>query len=134
MGNMYDIRDLVVKPVIKFVESKRDKCGQYSWVELVAREPQPPYMLVSHYWGGRFRDFMAAVDRVCTTNMLSTKKSMWVCTFANSQFGEEFGTRLVDSPFAQAVHAAAWGTILIVDRDAGSLKRSWCSVELLYTE
>lgn len=30
----------------------------YSWVEFVADEPQPAKIMFSHWWGGRFSDFM----------------------------------------------------------------------------
>jgi hypothetical protein len=48
-----------------------------------------------------------------------------VCTFANNQFGESFGSEIIGTPFVRAIESAE-ATILIVDRDAGSLTRSWC--------
>ena len=37
---------------------------RYSWAELVSAEPQRPQLMISHWWGGRFSDFMTAVDRL----------------------------------------------------------------------
>eukprot|EP00930_Biecheleria_cincta_P084078 TRINITY_DN73572_c0_g1_i1.p1 TRINITY_DN73572_c0_g1~~TRINITY_DN73572_c0_g1_i1.p1 ORF type:complete len:720 (-),score=111.46 TRINITY_DN73572_c0_g1_i1:194-2353(-) len=131
--DMYDIRDSVIKRVIPFLEAERGSNNRYSWVELVADREQPPHMLFSHWWCGRFRDFMAVVENVLAEKGLSITVAIWVCTFANSQFGEDFGSRLEESPFHKAITVAEWGTVLVVDREAGSLQRSWCSVELLST-
>merc|ERR1712166_1295585 len=56
--NMFDIRDCIIKPVIQHL-LPGEEC---SWVELVATAEQPPLMLFSHSWSGRFRDFMSVVD------------------------------------------------------------------------
>ena len=85
--------------------------------------------MISHWWGGRFADFIAAVDQIVADRALSICTVLWVCTFANNQFGEYFGSRIMDTPFARAIMNAD-ATILIVDRDAGSLTRSWCCLEL----
>ena len=58
--------------------------------------------------------------------------SIWVCTFANSQFGENFGSTLEESPFYCAISVAE-GTVLVVDREGGSLTRIWCGLELHFT-
>ena len=71
---------------------------------------------------------MTAIDRVIDDRALSICSTFWVCTFANNQFGENFGARIVDTPFVRAVEFAE-ATILMVDRDAGSLRRSWCCLE-----
>lgn len=42
----------------------------------------------------------------------------------NNQFGESFGSQILETPFVRAIEYAE-ATILIVDRDAGSLTRSW---------
>ena len=128
--DMYDIKDCVILPVIKFMEDKRGTNERYSWAELVSRRgSQPPALLFSHFWGGRFRDFMSIVDKVVEDRGLSSNATIWVCTFANSQFGESFGTGLTDSPFCKAINAAQ-GLVLVVDRESKSLTRIWCSLEL----
>lgn len=124
--------DEVIKPVIAFREQKGGSCEGYSWAELVAEGPQEPQLMVSHWWGGRFVDFMYAIDRIVDRKALGIGATLWICTFANNQFGEDFGASIRDTPFVQAVQQAE-ATILMVDRDAGSLRRSWCCLELHYT-
>ena len=132
--NMYHIANLVIKPLIEHVESTlRGTNRRYSWVELVAQGPQLPHILFSHAWAGKFRDFMAVVRSLARNRWLSLTTAVWVCTFANNQFGQEFGDRLDDSPFVKAIKAATAGTVLIVDRSAISLERSWCGLELFKT-
>eukprot|EP00746_Dinoflagellata_sp_MGD_P086878 gnl/MRDRNA2_/MRDRNA2_344378_c0_seq1.p1 gnl/MRDRNA2_/MRDRNA2_344378_c0~~gnl/MRDRNA2_/MRDRNA2_344378_c0_seq1.p1 ORF type:complete len:131 (-),score=21.51 gnl/MRDRNA2_/MRDRNA2_344378_c0_seq1:171-518(-) len=76
---------------------------------------------------------MAVVDNMVADKGLSVSIPIWVYTFANSQFGEDFGAKIEDSPFYQAVCKATWGIVLVVDREASSLQCSWCSVELFGT-
>ncbi|CAE7785451.1 ANKRD44 [Symbiodinium sp. CCMP2456] len=133
--NQYHISELVLVPVITHLHAKCKLEGQprRSWVELVASGPQPPEILVSHSWAGRFRDFMAVVDNLLLDRGWSSAARIWVCTFANSQFGEHFGPTLEESPFFHAISLAK-GTVLVVDRDAHSLTRIWCGLELHFTE
>eukprot|EP00435_Cladocopium_sp_Y103_P062751 s510_g24.t1 len=130
--NLYDITDEVIKKYILYHDRKwgvdeSDPIIQkrYSWAELVSAEPQRPQLMISHWWGGRFSDFMTTVDTVVSDRALSICTSLWVCTFANNQFGESFGSEIIHTPFVRAIESAE-ATILIVDRDAGSLTRSWC--------
>lgn len=134
--NLYDITDEVIKKYIPYHDQKwgvdeSDPIIQkrYSWAELVSAEPQRPQLMISHWWGGRFSDFMTTVDTVVSDRALSICTSLWVCTFANNQFGESFGSEIIGTPFVRAIESAE-ATILIVDRDAGSLTRSWCCLEL----
>ena len=46
---------------------------RYSWAELVSAEPQRPQLMISHWWGGRFRDFMTVVDKV----VLDRRDKQW---------------------------------------------------------
>jgi len=89
-------------------------------------------IMFSHWWGGSFRDFMAAVDMLVQDKALSVDTTIWICTFANNQFGEDFGSKIMECPFIQAVQSARI-TVLIVDRYQGSLARTWCGLELHYT-
>ena len=50
----------------------------YSWAELVSQEPQKPQFMISHWWGGRFSDFMTAVDQIVSDRALSICTSLWV--------------------------------------------------------
>ncbi|CAE7748933.1 SPY [Symbiodinium sp. CCMP2592] len=137
--NLYDVTDEVIKPIIQFREMKvatnvptTGHFAGYSWAELVSEKPQRPQLMISHWWGGRFSDFMSAIDKIMDDRALSICTTFWVCTFANNQFGENFGATIMDTPFVRAVEFAE-ATILMVDRDAGSLRRSWCCLELHYT-
>ncbi|CAE7254436.1 unnamed protein product [Symbiodinium natans] len=104
----------------------------FSWAELVNAAPLRPQIMVSHWWGGRFSDFMSAIDNVVDDRSLSINATIWTCTFANNQFGENLGDSIMETPFVRAIEFAEV-TILMVDRDAGSLRRSWCCLELHYT-
>lgn len=134
--NLYDITEQVIKKFIPYNdrywqvdESDPLVSKRYSWAELVSAAPQRPHLMISHWWGGRFADFISAVDQIVEDRALSICTVLWICTFANNQFGESFGARIMDTPFARAIEMAE-ATILIVDRDAGSLTRSWCCLEL----
>ncbi|CAE7033705.1 anks1b [Symbiodinium natans] len=137
--NMYDITSEVIKKVIPYVNPKiqgarHSKIAQdwCSWSEFVAQRPQPARLMISHWWGGRFRDFMRVIQELCVDEALPGSTPLWVCTFANNQWGEDFGDRLANCPFYRTV-AAADMTVLIVDRSAGSLGRVWCGLELYLT-
>jgi len=128
--NMYYLADLIIKPAIEYEERKRKTDLRYSWVEFVADAAQLPRLMFSHSWFGRFRDFMASVKELGRSHGVGGSFCIWICTFANSQFGEDFGAGLRDSPFYKAVQIVEDGLILIVDRDASSLQRIWCGLEL----
>lgn len=139
--NMYQITDEVIKKAIPFVDpsGEIDPCYEtdtrnrsrrwYSWVEFVATKAQPVKVHLSHWWGGRFRDFMSAVESLVADKSLSVTTPIWICTFAICQFGENFGSKLEDCPFVQALNHAEL-MVLVVDREAGSLTRSWCGLEV----
>eukprot|EP00931_Biecheleriopsis_adriatica_P124358 TRINITY_DN9948_c0_g1_i4.p1 TRINITY_DN9948_c0_g1~~TRINITY_DN9948_c0_g1_i4.p1 ORF type:complete len:824 (-),score=147.49 TRINITY_DN9948_c0_g1_i4:137-2608(-) len=136
--NLYDITDEVIKKVILHAKPtmlpERLSAGQQwcSWVEFVASHPQPAKIMFSHWWGGCFRDTMDMVNMLAKDKGLCASTAIWICTFANNQFGEAFGTRIMDTPFVKAV-ANAELTVLLVDRSAGSLSRTWCALELYRT-
>lgn len=134
--NMYDITSEVITKVIPHVDPKGEHIDEtrrwYSWVEFVADEPQPAKIMFSHWWGGRFSDFMQAVDKMTLDQSLSIYTPIWVCTFAICQFGENFGNKLMDCPFIQTLKTVDL-TVLIVDYQAGSLSRTWCGLEVHYT-
>eukprot|EP00404_Azadinium_spinosum_P060963 CAMPEP_0180698238 /NCGR_PEP_ID=MMETSP1038_2-20121128/3919_1 /TAXON_ID=632150 /ORGANISM="Azadinium spinosum, Strain 3D9" /LENGTH=797 /DNA_ID=CAMNT_0022729797 /DNA_START=45 /DNA_END=2439 /DNA_ORIENTATION=+ len=140
--NMFDISNEVIKKVIPFVDpdGKEDPSDPrkqwYSWAEFVAQKEQPPSIMVSHSWSGRFRDFMAVIDNLVNDKSLSVTTTIWICTFANNQFGEDFGVSLQQCPFIAAlesVKTCKGTTVFIVDRDGNSLERVWCGLEVHYT-
>lgn len=57
--------DLILSEVISHLHFKQQLEGppRRSWVEMVAAGPQKPQILMSHSWGGYFRDFMAVIDK-----------------------------------------------------------------------
>ena len=131
--NLYDITDEILKKLIPFLlrqqpdQPSDDSC---SWMELVASGPKTPKILLSHWWGGRFRDLMCMIDMLVDAKSLSVSTPIWICTFANNQIrGEDFGERVAGFPFMGAIDAAEL-TVLVVDRNAGSLGRTWCGLEV----
>ncbi|CAJ1453527.1 unnamed protein product, partial [Effrenium voratum] len=134
--NMYDITTEVIKKVIPHVDPEGehidDERRWYSWVEFVAAKEQPAQIMLSHWWGGRFMDFMQSVDKMALDRSLSIYTPIWICTFANCQFGENFGSKLMDCPFICTLKTVNL-TVLIVDFQGGSLTRTWCGLEVHYT-
>ena len=111
--NMYDITSEVIKKVIPYVDPQIEGAQHAqmeqewcSWSEFVAPKPQPAKLMISHWWGGRFRDFMRVIQELCVDEALPGSTPLWVCTFANNQWGEDFGDRLADCPFYRTVAAA----------------------------
>ena len=125
--NMYDITSEVIKKVIPYVNPKiqgarHSKIAQdwCSWSEFVAQRPQPARLMISHWWGGRFRDFMRVIQELCVDEALPGSTPLWVCTFANNQWGEDFGDRLANCPFYRTV-AAADMTVICLEVAASSM-------------
>lgn len=134
---MYSICDEVIKKAIPFADPQNSvdfETGKrwYSWVEFVGKELQKPKIYISHWWGGAFRDFIRMVRDLKKDELLSIHDSIWVCTFALNQFGEDFGESLVQSPFSLSLKASE-RVVLMIDRQAGSLNRTWCGFELWLT-
>eukprot|EP00931_Biecheleriopsis_adriatica_P051181 TRINITY_DN29661_c0_g1_i3.p1 TRINITY_DN29661_c0_g1~~TRINITY_DN29661_c0_g1_i3.p1 ORF type:complete len:737 (+),score=90.35 TRINITY_DN29661_c0_g1_i3:97-2307(+) len=133
--NMYDICDEVIKKLIMHADPDcpvDPETGNqwYSWVEFIAQgRPQKPEVFFSHWWGGRFRDLMQIVEAVREDQGLSIHAGIWICTFALCQFGENLGSSLAQCPFRKGFEAAS-SFVLVVDRIAGSLGRSWCGFEM----
>eukprot|EP00971_Amphidinium_carterae_P087002 1721327-Amphidinium_carterae.1 len=75
---------------------------------------------------------MQAVHKLSQDRALSINTPIWICTFANNQFGDDFGTMLAECPFIQALKTVDL-TVLVVDFKAGSLTRTWCGLEVQYT-
>lgn len=112
---------------------------QCSFVELVAREAQPPTFFTSHWWGEPVYDFVRCVeahaaDRGKCTAHASNRKyhaSYWVCAYANNQ--HDIAADLAEDPaqssFRRALDASE-GTLSILDRKGVVFKRIWCAYEL----
>jgi len=136
--NLYDVTDEVIKKVIQHVDphGARDSdyptMKWYSWTEFVANGEQLAKLMISHWWGGRFFDFMNCIETLSADSRLSTSTPVWICTFACNQFGEDLGDSIKECPFIKVINLVDV-TVLVVDRLAGSLKRTWCGLELYHT-
>lgn len=135
--NQYDICNEVIIKVIPHVDPSGETCVAnqrwYSWAEFVATADQPADIFMSHFWGGRFRDMLVAIEKLAQDRDLSAFSTLWVCTFANCQFGDDFSSMgLEGCAFIKSVGQAHL-TVLMIDRNCGSLFRSWCGIELHYT-
>jgi len=123
--NMHTICHAVLKKLIPTSEG----C---SWVEIVAKGPQEPKHFVSHNWSEPFNDFMSSVELHAAEHGNIGSAAYWICTFANSQFEVALGVTLEECPFHQALLVAS-STVLMLDKTANALTRSWCSFELWLT-
>jgi len=120
--NLYQLVDWVVNPA-----TKPYKC---SWVELVAKQPQPATWFVSHWWGEPVVCFIACVEEHARLRGLSDAHAYWVCAYANNQheLGKDLGTDPSNSSFMRAMENAE-GVLLILDPDATPFTRIWCCFE-----
>eukprot|EP00930_Biecheleria_cincta_P027505 TRINITY_DN19311_c0_g3_i1.p1 TRINITY_DN19311_c0_g3~~TRINITY_DN19311_c0_g3_i1.p1 ORF type:complete len:624 (+),score=88.99 TRINITY_DN19311_c0_g3_i1:60-1931(+) len=136
--NMYDITDEITEKVIEHTKPTLVPDASYagergcSWVEFVASCLQPAKIMFSHWWGGCFRDTIGIINMLCQDKGLGAEAALWICTFAVNQKGEVVGTKIMDTPFMKAISKAEL-TVLLVDRSAGSLRRTWCALELYRT-
>ena len=79
-ANLYDI----IGPIIKGLTKDR-KC---SFVELVARGPQPPKWFVSHWWGEPVKGMLDCLKQHAFDHGLAEDHPdtvYWVCAYANNQ-------------------------------------------------
>lgn len=117
--NQYDICGLIIKRIIP----QELSC---SWTELVARgQPQEPAYFLSHWWGGSFRDFMAALEYHARERMANLDDGYWFCVAADDQWNVELGEKLQDSPFFRALRKST-STLLMLDKGAQVRGRLWC--------
>jgi len=134
--DLYQITDEVISKVIPHVDPSSEHGPQEgrrycSWAEFVASGPQPADFMVSHWWGGRFRDFTTTIGHVVADKGLSKSTAFWICTFANNQWGEDLGEYLEQCAFVKTLSTVD-ALVLVVDRVAGSLSRSWCCLEIYH--
>ncbi|CAK9106156.1 unnamed protein product [Durusdinium trenchii] len=128
--NMYIISEEVLTKVIRHYDPHCPDQTWYSWVEFLnGGEPKRPKVFFSHWWGGHFRDFMQVAEHVRKDRYLSIHDGIWVCTFALNQFGDDLGSSLDSCPFVSGLLSCEH-VVLVVDRQSGSLTRTWCAFEL----
>eukprot|EP00913_Durusdinium_trenchii_P002248 g2077.t1 len=102
--NMYIISEEVLTKVIRHYDPHCPDQTWYSWVEFLnGGEPKRPKVFFSHWWGGHFRDFMQVAEHV--------RSSLDSCPFVSGLLSCEH-------------------VVLVVDRQSGSLTRTWCAFEL----
>jgi hypothetical protein len=125
--NQHHIRYGIIMKVIQ----KADSC---SWVELVADRVQKPKYFVSHNWSESFRDFMLSIEHHAKHVRCRAADSYWICVFAMNQWEVDVGGDLEKGPFVTALKEAP-NMVLMLDKEASSLSRLWCLIEVyLVTE
>lgn len=124
--SQYEINSEIIKRVIP----EEFSC---SWAELVANGyPQARRFFCSHSWSEPFRDFMAAIEHHAWRNSVGPEGSYWICVFANDQWRVMLGTRLLDSPFHQALQGSEM-TVLLLDKAVEVFTRMWVVFEMTET-
>ena len=119
--DMHHICKLIIK-------RKLDK-HRCSWAEHVAKGAQKPKFFVTHNWSSPFRDFMNAIEIHAKEAAVRPRDTYWICAFALNQFDVELGDKLESSPFVQALQASTGG-VLMLDKEAHTLQRIWCLLEI----
>lgn len=119
--NLYHLCEDLVKP-----ETEPYKC---SWVELVAKGPQPPSVFVSHWWGSPFKETVGLLKYHAIQRNMGETDAWWICTFANNQHElDTINKPLKETPFAAAIGCCK-GVVAVLDKDATIFKRIWCILE-----
>lgn len=72
---------------------------------------------------------MQVVENVRKDRCLGIHDGIWICTFALNQFGDDLGSSLDRCPFVNGLTRSEH-VCLVVDRQIGSLTRTWCAFEL----
>eukprot|EP00931_Biecheleriopsis_adriatica_P101262 TRINITY_DN7643_c0_g1_i1.p1 TRINITY_DN7643_c0_g1~~TRINITY_DN7643_c0_g1_i1.p1 ORF type:complete len:691 (-),score=128.07 TRINITY_DN7643_c0_g1_i1:187-2259(-) len=124
--NLYQTNDNVIKPSTKVY-----RC---SYVELVASEAQAPAFFVSHWWGEPVFLFLGCLRQHACLRHLAVECAYWVCAYANNQW--ELSAEIQQDPsrtsFRKAM-ALSVGTVSVVDAEAETFRRIWCSYEVATT-
>jgi len=127
--NLYDATKFLLKP--------RTEPYSCSYVELVARGPQPPDWFVSHWWGEVVAAFFACIEGHAKLRHVARRKTRvlyWVCAYANNQW--ELDAEIAEDPaqtsFRKAM-ALSRGTVTVLDEKAVTFSRIWCCYELATT-
>merc|ERR1719491_2018446 len=80
--NLYDLNKYLIMP-----DTAKDRC---SYVEMVAKGPQPADWFVSHWWGGTVIDFVSCIRQHAIDHCHSLDHTYyWVCAYANNQHNLE---------------------------------------------
>jgi len=125
--NLYDLNDIVIKPL-----TKKRNC---SFKELFSSGDTAPVYYVSHWWGERVLDFIQCCERhAMMLNLAPSEAKYWVCAYANRQ--HDLGTDLGTDPEQSSFHRAmgmAQGVLLIIDPHPNVYSRIWVDYELYTT-
>jgi len=133
------IRDRTMYYVASNIVEPLTARWKISLAELVG--PSPVEWFVSHYWGERYADTCAAIQKHAKSfgGYAWEETAYWVCTFSDNQYTihEELGTGTRSwehSSFYLALRSPSCrGTCLVLDERALPLGRSWCLFEILQT-
>eukprot|EP00929_Paragymnodinium_shiwhaense_P066960 TRINITY_DN33657_c0_g1_i1.p1 TRINITY_DN33657_c0_g1~~TRINITY_DN33657_c0_g1_i1.p1 ORF type:complete len:717 (-),score=204.49 TRINITY_DN33657_c0_g1_i1:303-2453(-) len=123
--NMHHLNAWVLQP-----GTENREC---SFVELLAKQRQPPEWFVTSWWGGRVLDIVESLKAHAEMRKLSVEAhAYWISCFAHRQHENE--GRICTDPgqhtITKALKATRCRTLLILDRRATALSRAWCIFEL----
>ena len=123
-ANLYDACRYVIKPATYEL-----RC---SYVELVARGPQPPRWFVSHWWGEPVVQFLACLEQHAADHGLEADAAYWVCAYANNQHAleDDVTTDPAQSAFVKAIKLAEGRVLSVLDEGGVCYTRIWCILEL----
>lgn len=129
--SMYVLDAILVRPLTYYTES--------SLVGHIGGGT--PHVFISHAWGGRFYDFMAAAEAHYTAHYSATQTPeqtyYWVCTFALNQHNAAYEVgEDVFGPFFYGIQLAHRVFAIQDDEMADTwftLYRPWCVFEMMVT-
>ena len=136
-ATLYDVAKHVVMPA-----TVARRC---SFVELLAREAQPPTWVVSHWWGSALLDLAACLEQHAEDygakdrhgiieqkgGNVDASSGYWCCAFASNMWdlGEALSGDPAKTAFVRATELAA-GTVAVLDRAGVAFSRVWCGYEM----
>eukprot|EP00933_Yihiella_yeosuensis_P076260 TRINITY_DN8593_c2_g1_i1.p1 TRINITY_DN8593_c2_g1~~TRINITY_DN8593_c2_g1_i1.p1 ORF type:complete len:774 (+),score=112.82 TRINITY_DN8593_c2_g1_i1:133-2454(+) len=130
--NLHHFNDWVIKPATKEADC--------SCAEMIANGPQDPSWFVSHWWGGRLREFIECLALHARTRQVKDAEAFWVCAFAlrQNKLQEALPGEPKDRSFIKAMKMSI-GVVLILDSKSDTapftgpatpFSRTWCMYEL----
>jgi hypothetical protein len=122
--NLYDLVEHVLNP------KTREHCC--SFVGLVASEPHPATVFVSHYWGEPVFAFVACL-RQYALDMNDPRACFWICAYANNQhaLGGEVNVSLEQTSYYKALKHS--GRTVAIIGHGEVFARAWCVYEMYLT-
>lgn len=117
------------------------------YVDIVLGSPKKPDVMVSHWWGGNFRELVLGVAQHATgilgrdllekktftggLNQLHLEKTYWIGIFAcNHHKKKSEGHPVLEVSTLSNVLSQMKSLVLVVDKDFIVLTRAWCMFEV----